>query len=160
MRALQIREQQLEAEHPSTATSLNNLALLYERQGKYEQAEPLYERALQIYEQQLGAEHPSTATSLKSRLRSGSGAPGWPGLDYASRLVHLRERRRILLYAGVVGEGFLKGKGRWQWGRTLEGAPPSWPVVRPLQGYADRAGKGVTAALSETVCKALICVQT
>ncbi len=32
------------------ATSLNNLAELYRAQGKYEQAEPLYQRALAIRE--------------------------------------------------------------------------------------------------------------
>ena len=53
-------------EHPRTATSLNNLALLYEAQGKYEQAEPLLQRALAIWEQQLGPEHPDTATSLNN----------------------------------------------------------------------------------------------
>jgi len=52
------------AEHPDTATSLNNLAELYRYQGKYEQAEPLYLRALSIFEQRLGAEHPYTAEVL------------------------------------------------------------------------------------------------
>jgi tetratricopeptide (TPR) repeat protein len=65
-RALTISEQQVGAEHPDTATSLNNLALLYKNQGKYEDAEPLYERALAIKEQQLGADHPSTALSLNN----------------------------------------------------------------------------------------------
>ncbi|MDQ2888143.1 MAG: tetratricopeptide repeat protein [Chloroflexota bacterium] len=65
-RALAIREQQLGALHPSTATSLGNLAALYRAQGKYEQAEPLYQRALTIREQQLGAQHPNTATSLNN----------------------------------------------------------------------------------------------
>ena len=55
---------QLGAEHPSTAMSLNNLAGLYRNQGKYAEAEPLYERALSIRERQLGGEHPDTATSL------------------------------------------------------------------------------------------------
>jgi tetratricopeptide (TPR) repeat protein len=63
---LAIYEQQLGALHPSTATSLNNLAALYQAQGKYEQAEPLHQRALAIYEQQLGAQHPDTATSLNN----------------------------------------------------------------------------------------------
>ena len=31
-------------------TSLNNLALVYDRQGKYTRAEPLYKRSLEIYE--------------------------------------------------------------------------------------------------------------
>ena len=47
-------------DHPDTASSLNNLALLYQDQGKYAEAEPLYQRALAICEQQLGASHPST----------------------------------------------------------------------------------------------------
>jgi tetratricopeptide (TPR) repeat protein len=38
----------LGAEHPSTVVGLNNLALLYSAQGKYAQAERLYERALLI----------------------------------------------------------------------------------------------------------------
>ena len=37
---------------------------MYERQGRYAEAEPLYRRALGICEQQLGAEHSHTATSL------------------------------------------------------------------------------------------------
>ncbi|HEY4033613.1 MAG TPA: toll/interleukin-1 receptor domain-containing protein, partial [Ktedonobacteraceae bacterium] len=49
-------------EHPEIATTLNNLALLYCDQSKYEQAEPLYQRALTITEEKLGAEHSSTAT--------------------------------------------------------------------------------------------------
>jgi len=50
----------LSATHPNTATSLNGQAGLYQDQGKYEEAEPLYQRALAIYEQVLGATHPST----------------------------------------------------------------------------------------------------
>ncbi|TMC16968.1 MAG: tetratricopeptide repeat protein, partial [Chloroflexi bacterium] len=65
-RALAIREQHLGAEHPDTASSLSNLALLYREQGKFEQAEPLYERALAIEDQHLGAEHPDTAMSLNN----------------------------------------------------------------------------------------------
>jgi tetratricopeptide (TPR) repeat protein len=60
VRALAIREQQLGAHHPDTATSLNNLAELYRRQGKSSQAEPLYVRALAILENTLGPEHPHT----------------------------------------------------------------------------------------------------
>jgi len=65
-RALSIRERQLGPDHPDTAQSLNNLAVLYWSQGKYEQAEPLYQRALSIREQQLGPDHPNMATSLNN----------------------------------------------------------------------------------------------
>ena len=53
-------------EDPRLATSLNNLANLYEAQGKYTEAEPLYQRALTIYEKALGPEHPNVATSLNN----------------------------------------------------------------------------------------------
>ena len=69
-RALAIREQALGPNHPDTASSLNNLANLYWRQGKYEEAEPLYQRALAIREQALGPNHPDTATACTTWLHS------------------------------------------------------------------------------------------
>ena len=51
---------------PTWPLSLNNLAGLYRDQGKYAQAEPLYQRALAIREKALGPEHPDTATSLEN----------------------------------------------------------------------------------------------
>ncbi len=48
------------------ATSLNNLAVLYQAQGKYTEAEPLYKRALAITEKALGPEHPTMATTLEN----------------------------------------------------------------------------------------------
>jgi tetratricopeptide (TPR) repeat protein len=57
---LAIREQVLGPEHPDTATSLNNLALLLKDQGDYEAARPLYERVLTIWWQVLGPKHPWT----------------------------------------------------------------------------------------------------
>jgi tetratricopeptide (TPR) repeat protein len=48
------------------ATSLNNLAALYDSQGAYARAEPLYQRALAISEKVLGPEHPQVATSLNN----------------------------------------------------------------------------------------------
>jgi tetratricopeptide (TPR) repeat protein len=59
-RALAICEQQLGPLHPDTASTLNNLANLYQVQGQYAQAEPLFRRALAIYEYVLGPEHPHT----------------------------------------------------------------------------------------------------
>ena len=64
--ALSIREEVLGAEHPDTATSLNNLAFFYDAQGEYKQAESLHLRALEIREKVFGADHPNTATSLNN----------------------------------------------------------------------------------------------
>jgi len=59
-RALAIIEKVLGADHPDTARSLNNLAVLLKDQAEYATARPLYERALTIYENVLGREHVST----------------------------------------------------------------------------------------------------
>jgi len=65
-RALAIREKALGPEHPSTATSLGNLANLLQAQGDLAGARPLFERALAIREKALGPEHPDTATSVNN----------------------------------------------------------------------------------------------
>jgi CHAT domain-containing protein/Flp pilus assembly protein TadD len=46
--------------------SLNNLALLYQEQGRYADAEPLYKRSLAIRQKTLGPDHPDVATSLNN----------------------------------------------------------------------------------------------
>jgi tetratricopeptide (TPR) repeat protein len=63
---LELAEQRFGTDHPATATSMNNLAALYDTTGRYGEAEPLYQRALAIREQQLGADHPDTALSLNN----------------------------------------------------------------------------------------------
>jgi tetratricopeptide (TPR) repeat protein len=65
-RALAIDERALGAEHPDTAASLNNLAVLYYDQAQYNDAEPLFRRALAIRESVLGPEHPNAATTLNN----------------------------------------------------------------------------------------------
>ncbi|MEM1128378.1 MAG: tetratricopeptide repeat protein, partial [Bacteroidota bacterium] len=64
--ARQLVSDTLGEEHPDTAASLNNLAGLYESQGRYAEAEPLYEQALAVYQQVLGEEHTDTAASLNN----------------------------------------------------------------------------------------------
>ena len=59
---LAIREKALGPDHPDVAQSLNNLAELYQAQGRYAEAEPLYKRALAIREKALGPDHPDVAT--------------------------------------------------------------------------------------------------
>ncbi len=59
------------------AASFNNLALLYNDQGLYAEAEPLFERALAIVERVLGSEHPNLADVLDSyaELKHATGHP-------------------------------------------------------------------------------------
>ncbi len=61
-----IREKALGRDHPDVASSLNNLALLYDHQGRYADAEPLYQRSLAIREKALGRDHPAVAMALNN----------------------------------------------------------------------------------------------
>ena len=62
--SLAIREKALGSDHPDVAVSLDNLAGLYQAQGRYAEAEPLYKRSLAINEEALGPDHHNTALSM------------------------------------------------------------------------------------------------
>ena len=49
-RALEAQERVLGPDHPETLVSLNNLAVLYDDQERYKEAEALYRRALEARE--------------------------------------------------------------------------------------------------------------
>jgi tetratricopeptide (TPR) repeat protein/CHAT domain-containing protein len=63
---LAIKKEALGERHPSYATSLNNLALLYDSMGDYGKAEPLHRQALDIRKEALGDKHPHYAESLNN----------------------------------------------------------------------------------------------
>ena len=65
-RALVIREKVLGNEHPDVAKQLNNLALLCQNQGKYQEVEQYYERALYIYQKKLGPDDPNVSKTLNN----------------------------------------------------------------------------------------------
>jgi len=65
-RALAIFEAVLGPEHPDTATSLSNLAVLCANEEDFEEAARLMRRALEIREAKLGPEHPDTQSSRQS----------------------------------------------------------------------------------------------
>jgi tetratricopeptide (TPR) repeat protein len=63
---LAIRRKVLGEEHPSTATSYNNLAYNLNAQGKYAEAAEGFRKALAIRRKVLGEEHPDTALSYNN----------------------------------------------------------------------------------------------
>jgi tetratricopeptide (TPR) repeat protein len=65
-KANEYAERYLGVEHLNTLTSLHNLAALYQAQGRYGEAEPLFQKTLQLHEKILGSEHPHTLISLHS----------------------------------------------------------------------------------------------
>jgi CHAT domain-containing protein/Tfp pilus assembly protein PilF len=63
---LVIDEKALGPDHPDVAHSLNGLAGLYYSQGRYADAESLFQRSLAIREKALGRDHPDVANSLNN----------------------------------------------------------------------------------------------
>ena len=64
--SLAIREKALGPDHPDVALSLNNLAALYNDQGRYADAEPLLQALTGDREKALGPDHPDVAASLNN----------------------------------------------------------------------------------------------
>ena len=58
----QPENEQTALENVTAAGDIFSLVGLYQSQGKYSEAEPLYLRAIQILEKALGSEHPNTVT--------------------------------------------------------------------------------------------------
>jgi CHAT domain-containing protein len=62
----ELARQHLGETHPDSATSLSNLAALYDDTGDYQRAESLFRQALEIRRQALGKGHPDYAASLNN----------------------------------------------------------------------------------------------
>ena len=61
-KSLEINLATLGDNHPSTATSYNNIGLAYYSKGQFDKAIEYYEKSLKILNTKLGKEHPSTQT--------------------------------------------------------------------------------------------------
>jgi tetratricopeptide (TPR) repeat protein len=94
---LEVTQQRLGEEHPSVATSMNNLAGLYYSQGKYEEAEPLYRSALEMYKRMLGEEHPAVAMSMNNLAELYRSQ----GRYEEAELIH---RSALEMYKRILGE--------------------------------------------------------
>ena len=94
-RALAIRETALGPSHPEVATSLNNLGLASQAQGKYAEATGFLQRALAISEKTLGPSHPDVATSLDKDTEALSTKPNasmWKLRGLYRRALAIREK--------------------------------------------------------------------
>jgi tetratricopeptide (TPR) repeat protein len=89
--AMAIRRTALGEQHPAYATSLNNLAGLYDAMGRHAEAEPLYQQAMEIYRTALGERHPDYAGSLHNLAvlyqETGRHAEAEPLLEQADQII-------------------------------------------------------------------------
>jgi tetratricopeptide (TPR) repeat protein/predicted Ser/Thr protein kinase len=65
-RALELRRRVLGEEHPDTLTSMNNLGMMYQHQGRQAQAEALWVKVLEVRRRVLGEEHKDTLHSMNN----------------------------------------------------------------------------------------------
>lgn len=65
-RAVEAWESVLGPDHPGTLVSLITLAVLYEDQQRYKEAEALFRRSLEAHERVSGKEHPETLNAVSN----------------------------------------------------------------------------------------------
>ncbi|MHC4115610.1 MAG: tetratricopeptide repeat protein [Planctomycetota bacterium] len=63
---MEILRRILGEEHPNTLASMGSLAIVYEDQGRYDEAEKLHIKTLEIRRRVLGEEHPNTLASMNN----------------------------------------------------------------------------------------------
>lgn len=66
--ALTIAKETFGKDHPTVASSLDMLAMIYYTERKYGQAEPLYKETLAIREKTLGSDHPDVVSVLANMV--------------------------------------------------------------------------------------------
>jgi tetratricopeptide (TPR) repeat protein len=66
VQVMDTRKTKLGADHPSTLTSIGNLASTYWNQGRWEEAEVLQAKQLELCSKKLGQRHPDTLISMKN----------------------------------------------------------------------------------------------
>ncbi|KAG9331548.1 hypothetical protein JZ751_018859 [Albula glossodonta] len=104
----------LGTDHPDVAKQLNNLALLCQNQGKYQEVEQYYERALHIYQSRLGPDDANVAKT-KNNLASCYLKQG----KYRQAEALYKE---ILTRAHEKEFGSVEGDGRPIWIHTEDGS--------------------------------------
>jgi tetratricopeptide (TPR) repeat protein len=92
---MQTRKRVLGDEHPSTLTSMNNLALTYRDQGRWKEAEELQVQVMQTTKRVLGDEHPDTLTSMNNLASMYSNQGRWKEAEELQVQV-MQTRKRVL----------------------------------------------------------------
>jgi len=95
MRVLREKKKLLGEDHPNALLIMNNLASMYEEQGKLKEAEELEVQVIEGSEKALGREHPFTLTSIANLATIYSNQGRWK--EVVELQVRVVEGRKKLL---------------------------------------------------------------
>jgi hypothetical protein len=113
-------------EHPSTLTSIANLASTYRNQGRWKEAEDLEVPVLERRKMVLGQEHPDTLTSMGNLASTFSNQGRWKEaedlevlvMETSSRVLG-QEHPSTLTSMGNLASTY-QNQGRWKQAEELE----------------------------------------
>nr|POF26240.1 vegetative incompatibility protein het-e-1 [Quercus suber] len=94
-RCVKVRRRELGEEHPSTLTSMGNLASTYRNQGRWTEAEELEVKVMETRRTVLGEAHPDTLTSMNNLASTYWNQGRWAEAEELE--VKVMETRRTVL---------------------------------------------------------------
>jgi tetratricopeptide (TPR) repeat protein len=114
-------ERTLGKDHPSTLDTVNNMGMVFDRQGEHGKALEWFQRALDGKERTLGKDHPSTLDTVNNMgiVFDGQGEHG-KALEWYRRALDGRERTlgkdhpSTLDTVNNMGMAFRPARGAWQ----------------------------------------------
>jgi tetratricopeptide (TPR) repeat protein len=100
--------------HVNYAVALYNLAMVFAKQGKYDEAEDLFKRVLSIREKALGASHPDVAATLNNIAAVNASQGKYDEAEgLYQRALAIREQALGEGHPDVAGRGFIGNALFW-----------------------------------------------
>jgi tetratricopeptide (TPR) repeat protein len=126
VQVMETRSRVLGQEHPSTLTSMANLASTYRNQGRWKEAEELEVQVMETSSRVLGQEHPSTLTSMANLASTYWNQGRWKEaeelevqvMETSSRVLG-QEHPNTLTSMGNLASTY-RNQGRWKEAEELE----------------------------------------
>ncbi|KAF7553925.1 hypothetical protein G7Z17_g3294 [Cylindrodendrum hubeiense] len=146
LQAVELRREEFGLDHPSTLTSMANLASTYRNQGRWDEAEKLEVQVMETNRMKLGVNHPDTLSSMANLASTFRDQGRWEEAeklegrwDEAEKLeIQVMETRKIIL--GVDHPDTLisianlastyRSQGRWEEAEKNQGR---WEEAEELE---------------------------
>jgi tetratricopeptide (TPR) repeat protein len=126
MQVMQTSKRVLTDEHPSTLTSMNNLASTYSNQGRWKEAEELQVQVMQTSKRVLTDEHPDTLTSMNNLASTYMNQGRWKEAEelqvqvmQTMKKVLTDEHPSMLTSMGNLASTYMN-QGRWKEAEELQ----------------------------------------